>query len=144
MKTLHPGDLLVSLLENRLTKTERLQVEAHLETCAACREELNFLLTVFTKPEQASVPELEPDSNLAELILSGEMKPVKTPAKIWSLSFTSGLSAAAVLTGVLFGNWFYTLGQNSQSTDSSAIYTISTESGTDLDAFLNTLEGETK
>jgi len=141
MKQTHVSTYLPAFLEGKLEETTRMAVQNHLNTCPECQGEARFLQDVFGSPSPESLHFLEPDSDLVDQILAGTLTGRKNTGYLRSLFLTTGLSAAAVLTGILVGNWFFTLSDSSGRYSPYSSLIISTESGTDLETVLNSLSG---
>ncbi|MCK6602140.1 MAG: zf-HC2 domain-containing protein [Bacteroidetes bacterium] len=142
MKQTHVNTNLPAFLEGTLDEKTRLAVQNHLNTCPECQEEARFLQEVFRSPAPESLHFLEPDSDLADRILTGTLTKGKNTGYLRSLFLTTGLSAAAVVTGILVGNWFFTVSNSSVRYNQYSNLTVSSEAGTDLETVLQSLAGE--
>ena len=64
----HPGDLLSALLDGELNDGEARAVRAHLETCAGCRRELDYVGAARTLLR--GLPAVDPPFGFLERMLS--------------------------------------------------------------------------
>lgn len=98
----HPEELLAGYVDGALSEEERAEVDAHLATCRACREEME--LSARAVAALAELPE--------EPVPLGVMNPVAAeirrrtagpaPAPWWSkVQWAAGLAAAAALVAVI-------------------------------------------
>ena len=98
---------LVAYLDGELQDAARSQVEAHLESCAACRAERDSLAA--TLESVASLPATRPSSNLAEQfwtrfqearqkgLKAGFLSLFKWPRPVWVGAAATACLLAAVL-----------------------------------------------
>lgn len=100
-------ELLSSYLDGQVTEAERLQVEAHLESCAACRVEVEQLQGVVSLLRR--MPQLVPRRPLA--VERTAAAPRGIPRYLWGLRTAAATAAAALalvvaadLSGVLPGD----------------------------------------
>ena len=91
----HPGDLLSALLDGRLDAAERRAVEAHVESCRSCRDELEAVGAA--RRMLRNLPIVEPPPGL---LPSPVRRPVVRPAWAWA---AAGAAAAALAVGITLG-----------------------------------------
>lgn len=106
--TPHPSEIEWSEYLDRETPPERTrQLEAHLQTCPACRQQLETLQRVFTALEDMQPVALERD--LAEALLAGLAKPRRAASaptwRGWWLALAMQATAAIVLAVVSLPAW---------------------------------------
>jgi hypothetical protein len=88
----------------------RHEVVAHLDSCAACRTELEEVKTIWT--QLGNVPAAEPEANLRarfDLMLEAYQNGLQRPARTWRRPIFEFAAAAAVLVlGITIGYRMHT------------------------------------
>ncbi|MFC5450415.1 anti-sigma factor [Paenibacillus aestuarii] len=105
MKEQEPIDcgFIINYLTGESTEWERAAFERHLRTCAACREELGELQTVWhTLPFQMEEMEVPPD--LKEQVMKAATKTPK-PKRRRPHTWMYG-AAAVIVLGIIVGAWW--------------------------------------
>ena len=104
----HPDALLPWYVNGTLTDEERAQVEAHLEHCEQCREELRFLTGLRQAVKQVADVPASPELGLKRLMREIDAEtPASRPATRRMAWWQPSLAAAAVvivIQGVLLLN----------------------------------------
>ena len=104
--------LLTPYLDDRLTETQRAQVDAHLATCPACAKELRILMGSQTalRALDPAVPPSDLAGRAADAALARPRQPVTTKrpglleqlsAWRWPALVTAGAAAAAAVVLLL-------------------------------------------
>ena len=84
----HPGDLLSALLDGELTQREEEGVRAHLDECAACRRELQYISEA--RSFVRDLPPVDPPFGFFERMLR--------PRHRWARSGVAALTGAAAVS----------------------------------------------
>jgi hypothetical protein len=96
----HPDDLLADHVDGTLPERERAAVDAHLETCARCREEIELARgAVVALHDLEDVP--VPVGVTGRVIAEARSETPKKTASGGLSRWIAGLAAAAVLVGVV-------------------------------------------
>lgn len=82
MSHLEPN-LLERYLDGELSREELAAAEAHLASCASCREDLGRLRAIFV--ELAALPAEPPPVDLTPLVLARIAPPAPWPARAWAI-----------------------------------------------------------
>jgi hypothetical protein len=93
MSNAHPGDLLSAYLDGELTPREAEGVRAHLDTCAECRSELDYISGARTLVRD--LPPVDPPFGLFERMLR--------PRHRWARAGVAALAAGAVASVAMLG-----------------------------------------
>lgn len=72
-------DALPWLLNGSLGGQERDAVQAHVQSCAACRDELDMLRALRAAGQDSAVPVIDPDTALARILPRLDARPVPKP-----------------------------------------------------------------
>jgi hypothetical protein len=112
----HPQELLTGYVDGSLTESERADVEAHLATCATCREEMELARRAVTALR--ALPDERVPVGVAGPVLVEirTQAPMRTP-RGHRFPWAAGLAAAAVLIAVAVGV-FPRLGQEGSNPSS--------------------------
>ena len=106
---LHPEELLASYVDGTATAAERAEVDAHLEGCARCRDEVRLARSAYRA--LVELPEVEPITVAAGVI---HMRPRR---RTW-LATGAGLAAAAAIVAGFIA--FINVGGGSPATGGAA------------------------
>jgi hypothetical protein len=90
----HPDELLAGLADGTLDERERAEVDAHLATCASCREELPLALRGATAASR--LPEVDPPVGMTRSVVD-EARPVRSPRARKAWAWAAAPVAAAVV-----------------------------------------------
>ena len=96
----HASDQIASLLDGEISAAERTRVEAHLDTCARCREELKQVQT-----GRDLLRNLPPATAPAGLWQSIEEAAYGNPRSSAGRSWTWGLATAAMVAALAWGGY---------------------------------------
>ena len=95
----HPGDALSALLDGELEAAEAAEVRAHVETCTACRAELDVLRD--TRVRLRSLEAVAPPADFAAWLDSaGVVVPLRRPSRRRLVAANVGAAAAAAVAAV--------------------------------------------
>ena len=89
----HPGDLLSALLDGALTQHEEEGVRAHLDECAECRRELQYVSEARTLVRD--LPPVDPPFGFFERMLR--------PRHRWARAGVAALAGAAAVSVAVMG-----------------------------------------
>jgi hypothetical protein len=89
----HPDELLASLADGTLDERERAEVDAHLATCARCREELPLALRAASAVSR--LPEVDAPTGLTRSVVD-EARPERAPRRAWAWAAAAPVAAAVV------------------------------------------------
>lgn len=143
MKThLKPTDV-PAFAEEKLPSAEQEHWNQHLPACPACSNHLYTYQLWMKKAAKEDVPELEPDPEVPDRILAGKRQSVSKPGVLRLLIRDGVLAAAAVLAGIVIGNWMVEKMPSTPGTQRSVSSSL-TDEGTDLNSYLESLKGGTE
>jgi len=102
--------LLCAYVDDEVTPSERADVEAHVQTCSACREELTMLREAVGL--LADVPEVAPPPELREMILTATVWRRPMVVRLWEkvaaasrVFAVRNVAIAGAVAGLVAGIW---------------------------------------
>jgi len=100
----HPEESLAAYVDGSLGANERAEVEAHLSSCATCREEVE--LAARARPMLAALPELDvpPGTVRPETERIRALRPARARRVRWAAGLAAAAALAAIFGLVLVGN----------------------------------------
>jgi len=90
----HPGDLLSALLDGELSAAEESAVRAHLETCAECRRELDYIGGARTLLR--GLPAVEPPFGFLERLLSHRSRWARAAVGVLAAGAAASIAVVAL------------------------------------------------